>query len=156
MKFLNKMVIILFAIFFVVIDRLLKVLALNYYEHDKVSLVSDILTFKFAKNYNIAFSLPVISSFILNILIAIIIIILLYYFLFYIKSSKYQSAQYLALIIIGAISNLVDRISYGYVVDYFDLKYFTIFNIADMMIVGGVIVIILSQLSIKKEQNKPI
>ncbi|MBU1778489.1 signal peptidase II, partial [Patescibacteria group bacterium] len=41
-------------------------------------------------------------------------------------------------IIFGAISNLTDRLEYGYVIDYFSLKYFTIFNLADVMIVIGV------------------
>ena len=60
--------------------------------------------------------------------------------LLYLSIKKdYIKAWLLLAIIFGAISNLFDRIKYGYVIDYLDLKYFTVFNLADVMIVGGVI-----------------
>ena len=57
----------------------------------------------------------------------------------------------MALIIFGAVSNLYDRLKYGFVIDYFDLKYFTIFNIADAMIFFGAlgVIIVLGPLSKK-------
>ena len=42
-------------------------------------------------------------------------------------------------IIVGALSNLWDRLQYGRVIDYIDVKYFSVFNLADSMIVLGVI-----------------
>ncbi len=48
----------------------------------------------------------------------------------------------------GAIGNLIDRVIYGYVVDFFDLYVpiinydFPVFNIADMALVIGVLVIV--------------
>jgi signal peptidase II len=44
----------------------------------------------------------------------------------------------LTILIIGAILNFTDRIKFGYVIDYFSLKYFTVFNLADVMICGAV------------------
>jgi signal peptidase II len=52
----------------------------------------------------------------------------------------------LLFIIFGAISNLVDRLKFGYVIDYIDIKYFTVFNLADIMIVVGCSVIVLPAL----------
>jgi len=43
----------------------------------------------------------------------------------------------LSLIAGGAIGNLIDRILYGYVVDFFDFQFFPVFNIADSAIVIG-------------------
>ncbi|NRB39875.1 MAG: signal peptidase II [Pseudomonadales bacterium] len=47
----------------------------------------------------------------------------------------------LTLIIAGAVGNLIDRVSMGYVVDFIHFhwqdKYFPAFNIADMAITGG-------------------
>ena len=45
----------------------------------------------------------------------------------------------LLLILLGALSNFFDRLAYGYVIDYFYLKNFTIFNLADASISGGAI-----------------
>lgn len=39
----------------------------------------------------------------------------------------------------GAIGNLIDRVRYGYVVDFVDLSVWPVFNIADSAIVCGVI-----------------
>lgn len=48
-----------------------------------------------------------------------------------------------ALIVMGAIGNLVDRVKLGYVIDffYFSLIDFPIFNVADIFVVTGVILL---------------
>jgi len=67
---------------------------------------------------------------------------LVYYFLYVIKKGEEKNAMYLFLVILGALSNLLDRLKFGYVVDYLDLRYFTVFNLADVMIVGGGVLIL--------------
>jgi len=145
----KKMALILTsAIFFIALDRFLKVLAKNYFFNKKISLIGDILKFNFAKNYGIAFSIP-FSGFILN-LIIIIIILMLGYILFYSFNKKnYLLAGLLTIIVFGAISNMLDRAMYGFVIDYIDLKYFTIFNIADIMIVLGALFLLILNKRIK-------
>jgi len=135
------------AVFFIFLDRFFKILALKAYSDKEVSLVGNLLKFTLEKNYNIAFSLP-FSGLLLIILTAIIIIGLIYFSLILYKKQEYRYIPYLTFILFGAMSNLFDRVKYGYVIDYIDLKYFTVFNVADMMIVGGVIFLFL--LNIKK------
>ena len=144
---------ILVAIFFVVIDRFLKSLALL--KQEKINLIGEIFTFNFSENYNIAFSLPLGGS-ILIILIILIIFVLLYFFIDLVKKNQHHLAGLLFILILGAISNLVDRFKYGYVVDYLDLKYFTVFNIADALIVCSIIILIIINLKTnrRKEKNK--
>ncbi len=43
----------------------------------------------------------------------------------------------MSLIVAGGVGNLIDRIAYGYVVDYFDFRVFPIFNIADISVCTG-------------------
>lgn len=47
-------------------------------------------------------------------------------------------------ILSGGISNMIDRISYGCVTDFIDLIFWPIFNLADVFIVAGVIIILTS------------
>lgn len=54
----------------------------------------------------------------------------------------------LTLLIGGAAGNLADRLTLGYVIDFFDFRFWPVFNIADIAIVCGVFLIIY-QLSIK-------
>jgi signal peptidase II len=44
----------------------------------------------------------------------------------------------------GAIGNIVDRFHYGYVVDFIDLRWWPVFNVADSCITIGVVVLILT------------
>ncbi len=132
-------IVFLSTIFFVVLDRFLKNLALQL--PVPFNLVGSILKFHFTPNPYIAFSLP-LTGIGLNIIIVIIILILVYYCFFLLKTGRGNEGIVLIFIILGAISNLIDRLEFGYVVDYFDLKYFTVFNLADAMIVAGVIVLL--------------
>jgi signal peptidase II len=128
------------VIFFVVLDRFLKVLAFTG-QNEELRIVSDILKFNFTTNYYIAFSLPLFGRLVL-VIITLIILGLIVYALVIIKKHKYIQLIPLTIIIFGASSNLYDRIRYGFVIDYLDLKYFTVFNLADAMIVVGVMLLV--------------
>lgn len=55
-----------------------------------------------------------------------------------ISNSKFQIINLpLSLILAGAISNMIDRLIYGCVIDFIDLKFWPIFNLADIFIVLG-------------------
>jgi len=142
---------LILAVFFVVLDRFLKILAINQVFNPPIRVIEDIFQLNLAKNYNIAFSLP-LGGWLLNILVGLIILVLVYYWLILNKKREYKILIFLTFIIFGAISNMVDRLKFGYVVDYFDLKYFTVFNIADVMIVGGVIFVLIINILIKDKK----
>ncbi len=147
-KHIKKMIAINIAvIFFISLDRLLKVFAFKN-AFKEFNLFGEILKFNYENNYNIAFSLP-LSGDILIVVIFIILIILIFFTLRFIKMQEYNKGTGLFLIILGASSNLYDRIKYGFVIDYLDLKYFTVFNLADIMIVVGIIFFLLISINEK-------
>ena len=78
--------------------------------------------------------------------------------LYRIKSSEKLLALALALILGGAIGNLIDRALVGYVVDFIVVHYrhyyFPAFNIADSAITIGAMVLILDTLIKPKETSK--
>ena len=47
-----------------------------------------------------------------------------------------------ALILGGAVGNLIDRLRFGYVVDFFDLRVWPVFNVADSAITIGAALIV--------------
>ena len=51
-----------------------------------------------------------------------------------------------ALILGGAVGNIADRVRLGYVVDFFDLRWFPVFNVADSCITIGAIILIVRTL----------
>lgn len=128
---------LIIIIFFVVLDRFLKFLSINHYFDQPINIFKNIFTLNFIENYNIAFSLPLKGIF-LNIIIILIIFFLIRYLSFSLSKKETWSAIFLLAIILGALSNLTDRLKYGFVIDYLDLKYFTVFNLSDAMIVAGI------------------
>lgn len=65
----------------------------------------------------------------------------------------------LALVLGGAIGNLIDRLAYGYVIDFLDVYYDTwhwpAFNIADSAITLGVVLMLLESVGFgKKDQSE--
>lgn len=127
---------IFFAAAFFLADRLIKILFLKYYYAVKIPLVSDFLSLKLAFNSGIAFSLP-FSGWPVIIFSAIIILLIGIIIIKKIIAKDYLLVAPLSLIFFGAASNFLDRLRVGQVIDYIDLKYFTIFNLADIMIVVG-------------------
>lgn len=62
------------------------------------------------------------------------------------------------MIISGGLSNLIDRLSRGYVIDYIDINQifnYPVFNIADICVVIGVILLIgyIIVQTIKRQEN---
>lgn len=105
-----------------------------------------ILSIKQIWNQGISFGmfdkLPYANS--LFLVISSVILSHLYPFLLRIKESSASIAW--SLILGGAISNMIDRVVHGAVLDFIDLHYaryqFPVFNIADAAITSGVAVLI--------------
>lgn len=56
------------------------------------------------------------------------------------------------LILSGAIGNLIDRLRYGYIIDFLDFRIWPVFNIADSSITIGAI--LLGWSILKKRETK--
>jgi signal peptidase II len=76
----------------------------------------------------------------LIIIITLLFIIALSYLLWCSKNP--YSKLSITFIISGLLSNLLDRLFFGFVIDYIDLKFWPVFNLADTFIIFGVIGII--------------
>lgn len=81
------------------------------------------------------------------IVISLVILILVYSMSFSYEDSKINDMAF-GLLFGGIVGNLVDRIFYGFVRDFIDINIFgynfPVFNIADMVIVIGVIILVIS------------
>ena len=83
------------------------------------------------------------------IILGIIAIIATAYIIYFAKKSQNNFILPLALILGGAIGNLIDRIFLGYVRDFISISIWPVFNLADSAICIGAIYLI--YLSIKKK-----
>jgi len=128
---------------FFIIDRLSKILSIKFLSTDGVFLFSDKVGLILENNQGISYSIPFSGIYLIIAIIAIIA------GLVYLGIRAYARQEInvvisVALIIAGAVSNLFDRIQYGYVIDMLVLIKWPVFNIADIMIlVGGIWLIII-------------
>jgi signal peptidase II len=58
----------------------------------------------------------------------------------------------LGLVLGGALGNLSDRVRLGYVIDFVDVRWWPVFNLADSCIVAGVVILILT-LTVQAERH---
>jgi len=83
---------------------------------------------------------------------ALIISVILTIWLYRLKRHETLLAVALALVLGGAIGNLIDRLAYGYVIDFLDVYYqswhWPAFNVADMAISLGVFLMLLENFGI--------
>jgi signal peptidase II len=82
--------------------------------------------------------------------LTVVISSFLLFWLLSLKRQQYWIASALALIIGGAFGNLIDRLIYGYVIDFIDIHYqnwhWPAFNIADSAISIGAVMLVVDAL----------
>ena len=83
-------------------------------------------------------------------IISLIVAVLMIYFYKEVSSSKFEQVFY-AMFFGGVVGNLIDRVFRGFVIDFIDLGWWPVFNIADMAIVIGAIGLIIY--SFKKDKK---
>ena len=142
----RNIIILIIIIFSFFLDLLTKNYALNHLIINHSLSINNFLNFTLAFNYGAAFSFLsdaggwqrwffIIFSF--------IVIIIISYMMIYDDNSPYIAFSF---VIGGALGNLNDRIIYGYVIDFIEIYYNTfywpIFNIADVAISIGVILLL--------------
>lgn len=125
----------------------------NLMLNETISIINDF--FSITKVYNTGASFSMLMGYkYLFIIIAIIVIYLFYKSIDNFKSNKRNIIAF-SLTIGGIFGNLIDRVFYGYVIDFFDFKLFgenmPIFNFADTFICIGVALFFYAIL--KKEDN---
>jgi signal peptidase II len=134
------------AIVVIAVDQITKQLVVNRLANGStVSLLGGTVTLEYARNTGAAFSLFRADGSVLAVIaIAVSCGILVYYG----RTSGAPLLVRIALgmILGGAIGNLVDRIRHGFVVDFVDLHWWPVFNVADSCIVVGVLLLILHSL----------
>lgn len=116
-----------------------------------LGLVPGVLELDYTRNYDVAFSLlrwvPVEARYVVIVTMnsAMTLYVLGLWWVRRRAASLVELASY-ALIIAGALGNLLDRIVRGYVVDFVDLHFWPVFNVADALLVVGLLALLIQTL----------
>lgn len=138
-------IIITFLVF--LFDMLSKIVVINYLElEESVKIINKFLYLTYVRNTGAAWSILSNNTYIVLSISLMIIIGIIWYIMRNKIDNIFEKIAY-SLILGGAIGNFVNRLIYGYVIDFIDIKIFgydyPIFNLADVFIVAGVILLIM-------------
>ena len=150
----------LIVIIAVFLDQYTKFLAAAYLKgKEAVSLIPGILELKYLypENRGIAFGMFQGSTAFFAVVSMILFILIIWIFLKMPKNRYYMPLMAVCVLMLsGALGNMIDRVFRGYVIDfiYFSLIDFPVFNMADIYVVcGGILLVIFVFFKYKKEDD---
>ena len=122
------------------LDQLTKFLAASFLRlNTPVILIKHFLNLSLVHNRGAAFGILKNQLFVFVVISLLAIALILYH----LKDKKRSllSSISLSLILGGAAGNLIDRLRFGFVVDFLDFRVWPVFNIADSAITIGVVLL---------------
>ena len=139
------MIKILLLLLLIILDLFTKQLIINYIQLHEFIVINFFIDLTHIHNFGVSFGLfsGYISFWVLA-LIGLLIVFFIYY-LMLTSNDKFEKIG-LFIIIGGALSNILDRLIHGYVIDFISLHYnkfyWPAFNLADIYITIGILMII--------------
>jgi len=150
----NKEKVYSIAAIVLMLDQLMKVLIKSkMFLHQEIKVIPNFFSLYYIENQGAAFSILQRQSFLL-ILISILCLVMIDRYISKEKDFSKLSICSLGIILGGIVGNLVDRILYQKVIDYISLTVgsysFPVFNIADIGITIGILMLFIESIWKKK------
>lgn len=124
-----------------VLDQMTKLMAIRrLMEIGSLPIISNFFHLTYVENRGAAFGI-LQNQKVFFVIMTLSIVVGMLFYLYKNKDLPKPMKLGFSLIIAGAIGNLTDRLRLGYVVDFFDFRIFPVFNIADMSVVFGAILV---------------
>lgn len=125
--------------FVLLLDQVTKYfIRINLSVRESITIINNIFSITYLRNTGVSFGL--FKGF--NALFIFITVIVLGFFVYVYLKKKKHPLQF-ALIFAGIIGNLIDRIFFGSVIDFFNFHIWPVFNIADSSTFIGVLWLII-------------
>ena len=144
-------------IFIFFIDRISKIKIINHQIENNQIYINKFINFDLVWNTGVGFGILSTSSSIIYNIISLIIGIIIIFIMYLVTKSNLIDKMLFSLILGGALGNFYDRLIYFAVPDFIDFHisnfhWFT-FNIADIFITIGIIMLIFKDIFLKNEEN---
>ncbi len=141
----------------VTIDQLTKVMvreSMNLYQ--SIPVIHDFFHFTYVTNDGMAFGINFPGGIYIFSAVSLIFTVFLFWYLWKIQDQGIVLRSGVALILSGAIGNLIDRVLFGEVVDFLDFMlaghHWYVFNIADSCVTVGMALILFDSFFLEKKK----
>ena len=148
----------LIVVIIIALDQISKYWVINNIgPTDSITVIPDVIDFVYVKNTGAAFSFLADKTYgiILLSCISVAFCVGVVWFMIKKKPQNKLLTISLALMLSGALGNVIDRIFRGYVVDFIETTFikFPVFNVADIAITLGAALVIIFVLFFDKSKN---
>lgn len=148
------MTVLVYTIFVVILDQVTKQIARTFMTfHDSIPVIRNFFHLTYVENSGIAFGINFPGGSVIFPIASIIATVAVFYYLWFVRKDRIVVRLSLALILGGAIGNLIDRLLFGKVVDFLDFNiagyHWPVFNVSDSSVTIGLILFLYSSFIIK-------
>ena len=148
---------IIAVIFLIALDQGTKLWALGSLKPiHSVTVAEGLLDLTFVENRGVAFGMLSGQRWLILLLTVVIACGMIVFYLRLPRERKYTPLRAAILLVLaGAVGNIIDRLFRGYVVDFFEFTFFEwpVFNVADIYVVVGVILLLFMMIFVLKDED---
>lgn len=140
----------------VALDQFTKYLAITHIKDNPITIIEGVFQLRYLENHGAAFGMLQNQQWFFLVITVITLCIVTFIYLKLPKEKHFMPLRVCLIVLVtGAIGNMIDRIRFQYVVDffYFELIDFPIFNVADIFATVSTIVLIILFLFYYSEED---
>ena len=126
--------------------------------YESVPVIENFFHFTYITNDGMAFGIDFPFGYFIFSLVSAFLTLFLFWYLWTVRNDSLVIRLGLAMIIAGAVGNLIDRLMLGEVIDFLDFMignfHWYVFNLADSYVTVGMVLILTDSIFLEKKRKK--
>jgi len=126
--------------------------------YESVPVIENFFHFTYITNDGMAFGIDFPFGYFIFSLVSALLTLFLFWYLWTVRNDSLVIRLGLAMIIAGAVGNLIDRLMLGEVIDFLDFMignfHWYVFNLADSYVTVGMVLILTDSVFLEKKREK--
>lgn len=145
----------LIGAFVIILDQLTKYLVrANMQPGDRIPVIGDWMSIYYVQNTGTAFSMFSGNQFVTVFLTSVLIIFCIVFIVKEAREGQRVIPALFTFVAAGGISNMIDRLTLGYVTDMISCGSFAVFNVADIGVTCGCVLTMVALLILYKDEDR--
>ena len=152
---MKRLIYPLLAVFVIALDQLTKYLVRsNTQPGDRIPVIGDWMSIYYVQNTGTAFSMFRDNHFVTIFLTSVLIIFCIVFIIREARDGQRLIPVLFTFVAAGGISNMIDRLTLGYVTDMISCGSFAVFNVADIGVTCGCVLAMIALIIFYKDEDK--
>jgi signal peptidase II len=126
--------------------------------YESIPIIPNFFHFTYITNDGMAFGIDFPFGYFIFSAVSLLLTLFLFWYLWSVRNHSIVIRLGLAMIIAGAIGNLIDRIMLGEVIDFLDFMirdfHWYVFNLADSYVTVGMVLLLIDSIILEKKREK--